>query len=340
MQTGRGHLTDLSALAWIGVAFASAVASIGLLWVARADQAPSRTSSAGLPAASAASAPTASEAPTSPLSQPRTSPEVLPGDPVEQVEFLLSEPGRPQPSRLEALSSVRTLRTVVRRPSAASRPMPAVVFAHGFDAEPEDYEMLLDTWAAAGYLVAAPELPDSARNLPGEPSRDDLSAQAADLRSVISALLDGRAGPVDPRRVAVAGHSDGGTAVAEMIFTPESADPRVSAYLVLSGATPAGATSAYRAPGAVMIAVGAEDDGNLPAAQAMFAIAGGRAAFVEAPRGDHLSMYVTGAPLGEAVRSTTVNFLALALSGDPSGQLSLANLADDDSGYLTVAVKP
>ena len=95
--------------------------------------------------------------------------------------------------------------------------------------------------------VAAPEFPASARDLPGDPSRDDLEGQAADMSAVITALLDGRAGPIDPHRIAVAGHSDGGTTVAEMLLNPRDADPRVAAYLVLSGATPTGVDGTNRA---------------------------------------------------------------------------------------------
>jgi predicted dienelactone hydrolase len=86
-----------------------------------------------------------------------------------------------------------------------------VVFAHGFDAEPETYLPLLDAWAAAGYLVAAPEFPGSAANLPGTPIETDIAEQAQDVSFVISQLLSGVAGPLDPTRIAVAGHSDGGS---------------------------------------------------------------------------------------------------------------------------------
>lgn len=330
------------ALPWIGIAFALVVASIGALSVAGADETSARRGSMSVQTAAPAPSPgQASPAPADPLNAPPQWSRAAGVAPVERGQILISEPGRPLPPRLAPFESVRTLRTVLRRPSGEAGPLPAVVFAHGFNAEPEDYDLLLDAWAAAGYIVAAPELPDSARNLPGEPGRDDLGAQTADLRAVISALLDGRAGPVDPRRVAVAGHSDGGTAVAEMLFTPQGTDPRVSAYLVLSGANPIDSTGTYRAPGPVLLAVGAADEnGNLDEAESMFAIAGRPSAFIEAPAGDHMSMYVTTGPLADAVRAETVRFLAAALGGDPSSPSPLMRLAPTDSPYLAVAVRP
>ena len=215
-----------------------------------------------------------------------------------------------------------------------------VVFAHGFNVEPEDYLALLDAWAEAGYLVAAPEFPASARNLPGEPSRDDIEGQAADLSAVITALLDGRAGPIDPRRIAVAGHSDGGTTVAEMLLDPGHADPRVAAYLVLSGATPTSADGVDRAPGPVLFAVGSGDDSNVPEAQGMFAIAGAPAVLIDVVGGDHMTMYVSDTSIGDAVRAASLDFLALALPSVPDAAPSLMSLEGDKSSYLDITLDP
>src|SRR5205085_2252823 len=66
----------------------------------------------------------------------------------------------------------RRLRTIIHWPARVRGRVPLIVFAHGYDTEPETYEPLLDAWASAGYVVAAPELPGSARDLPGTPLRD------------------------------------------------------------------------------------------------------------------------------------------------------------------------
>ena len=41
-------------------------------------------------------------------------------------------------------------------PEAAAGPFPLIVFAHGSSAAPADFAALLGSWAAAGYVVAAP----------------------------------------------------------------------------------------------------------------------------------------------------------------------------------------
>ena len=93
-----------------------------------------------------------------------------PGPPyaIEDQTIVLVDPARPTPARTPvAAKPGRVLRTIIRRPAGVSGPIPLVVFAHGYDSEPEVYEPLLDTWAAAGYMVAAPDSPGSARRSPG-----------------------------------------------------------------------------------------------------------------------------------------------------------------------------
>jgi pimeloyl-ACP methyl ester carboxylesterase len=258
------------------------------------------------------------------------------GTVVVHDEVVVQDSAQSPPARLAGLTMVRTLRTVIRRPAATAAPPPVVVFAHGFNAEPEDYDALLDAWAAAGYLVAAPELPSSARNLPGEPTRDDVRGQTRDIVSVITALIDGIAGPIDTDRIAVAGHSDGGTTVADMLFNPLDGDTRIGCYLILSGATPDSIDDSRRTDRPVLIAVGAHDEnGNLPEGQTLFAIANGPRALVEAPDGDHLDMYLDG-QLGDATRALTVDYLSLVFSRPPNTEPTLAALAQDNSSLLTV----
>ena len=89
---------------------------------------------------------------------------------VEDETETFPDPSRPTPDRGDVPGHPgRTLVTVIRRPMGLSGPLPLIVFAHGWDSNPGVYETLLDTWAAAGYLVAAPTFPDSASTLPGEP---------------------------------------------------------------------------------------------------------------------------------------------------------------------------
>jgi dienelactone hydrolase len=240
---------------------------------------------------------------------------------VEDDEITLVDTTRSTPARGGAAAKPeRTLRTVIRRPVGVAGAMPLVVFAHGYNAEPEMYERLLDAWAAAGYLVAAPELPGSARDLPGSPVRSDIAEQATDLSFVIGQLLDGRAGPVDPFHIAAAGHSDGGSTLAVLALDRDHYDARIGAYLVLAGDVPGNVRASWGSGdpnAALFVAVGDQDEyGNLPAAGDVFGRADMPKTMVVARGGDHIGTFVNDSTTGDAMRAVSVRFLDAVLRGD------------------------
>jgi dienelactone hydrolase len=193
-----------------------------------------------------------------------------------------------------------------------------IVFAHGFDTEPETYDRLLDAWVTAGYMVAAPELPGSARDLPGTPQRD-IADQAQDVSFVTTWLLTGAAGLVDSTRVIAAGHSDGGSAVATLAENSAYLDPRFAAYVVLSGAIPSEVTAGRwgTSPdnGYLLVTVGDNDEyGNLPDSAAVFDAVDLPGTFVRIPHGDHSNIYIGNTSQADAVRALTVQFLDLAFN--------------------------
>ena len=172
--------------------------------------------------------------------------------------------------------------------------LPLVVFAHGWNSNPSVYEVLLDTWAAAGFLVAAPTFPDSTNTLPGSPV-SNYPEQARDISFVISSLLGGVEGPVDPSRIAVAGHSDGGTDIALLALNPQYADPRIRAYISLSGEIPGGVSGPWGVPstGAVLVAVGTADQyGLLGPATQIYQAAEMPKALLTLAGGDHLTTFI------------------------------------------------
>ena len=98
-------------------------------------------------------------------------------------------------------SGPRVLVTYVRIPTRGHAPYPLVVFGHGFALTPHDYAPLLDTWARAGYVVAAPVFPLGNANAPGGPDESDLVNQPGDMSFVITRLTRARhplQGLVDP----------------------------------------------------------------------------------------------------------------------------------------------
>jgi acetyl esterase/lipase len=248
-----------------------------------------------------------------------TTTEPLPQPPyaVQDETETFTDPSRPTPTRGDVPGYPgRTLVTVIRRPIGLPGPLPLIVFAHGWDSSPAAYETLLDTWAAAGYLVAAPTFPDSASTLPGEPI-SNYPEQALDMSFVITQLLGGVAGPVNPAKIAVAGHSDGGTDIALLALNSIYADHRIRAYLSLSGEIPAGVAGTWSAatPGALFVAVGTDDEyGLYPRAQQIFDSADMPKAFVTLAGGDHLQTFVGDTPGAASMRAETVMFLNTALA--------------------------
>jgi fermentation-respiration switch protein FrsA (DUF1100 family) len=152
----------------------------------------------------------------------------------------------------------RTLLTYVRYPALgaagqmdlrdapadrAAGPFPLIVFAHGFAVTPTTYTRLLQSWAAAGFVVAAPVFPLESADAPGGPTEADLGNEPSDISFVITQLLAATATPappleglVDPSRIAVGGHSDGAMAALAAAYSTRFRDPRVGAAVIMSGA--------------------------------------------------------------------------------------------------------
>lgn len=280
--------------------------------------------------------PTTSTAPTTSTTQLT----MVPPYSVQDETLNLVDPSRDTPARGDIPAHAgRLLVTVIRRPIGLPGPLPLVVFAHGWNSNPTVYEPLLDEWAAAGYLVAAPTFPDSADTLSGSPI-SNYPEQARDISFVISSLMAGPAGPVDPTRIAVAGHSDGGTDVALLALNPSYADPRVRAYLALSGEIPVGVPGAWGAPtaGSLLVVVGTNDEyGLLPRSTQVFEAADVTSkVLLRVAGGDHLGMYIGPSPEAMATREETVRFLDLALEPESvtSVQLGATLEAAGDSSML------
>ncbi len=201
-------------------------------------------------------------------------------------------------------------------PASADGPFPLVVFGHGFALTPALYELLLQSWVRAGYVVAAPVFPLENADAPGGPEESDLTNQPADMSFVISSLLATKAGPlaglVDAREVAVAGQSDGGDTALASAYDPAYRDRRVKAAVILSGAEIPG-TPAFGFPpsGPPLLATqGTADTINLPSATYTFYEAAHRPKFLLRLLGaEHLGPYSNKQPqLGIVERVTTAFF--------------------------------
>lgn len=218
----------------------------------------------------------------------------------------------------------RTLQTVVRYPATGGR-YPLIVFAHGFALTPARYASLLGTWAAAGYVVAAPVFPLTSTNAPGAPNEADLVNQPGDMSFVITSLLalnqrstSVLARKIDPARVAVAGQSDGGVTALATAYDSRHRDRRVRVAIVLSGARLPG-MGAFPRPGPPLLAVqGTADPFNAPATTATyFGLAAPPKFLLWLLGASHLPPYTDQQPQLRIVEQATTAFLDHYFKGRP-----------------------
>ena len=220
----------------------------------------------------------------------------------------------------------RPLVTVVRYPDAEGA-HPLIVFGHGYTLTPATYARLLDAWAGAGYVVAAPVFPLESADAPGGPTEADLVNQPEDMRVVITKLLalDAQphgvlAGRIDPARIAVAGHSDGAETALAAAYDRRYRDPRIRAAIVMSGA-PFPGMGAFPSGGPPLLAMqGTADTTNVPSTTAAyFALARRPKFLVWLVGASHLPPYTTQEPELGIVERTTIAFLDHYLKGRPLG---------------------
>jgi fermentation-respiration switch protein FrsA (DUF1100 family) len=237
----------------------------------------------------------------------------------------------------------RLLVTYVRTPPSGRGPFPLIVFGHGFAVTPGLYARLLDAWARAGYVVAAPVFPVENANAPGGPDESDLLNQPGDVSFVISRLLaanaDGHSplhGLIDPARIAAAGQSDGGETAFAVAYDSRFLDRRVRAAVILSGGKLPGG---QLVPGTPLLAVqGTEDRVNPPRFTNELFRAASRPKFLLTLYGaGHLAPYTTNDTELRLVERVSIAFLDRYLAHAPLRPLLLAGNAP---GLVRLTARP
>jgi alpha-beta hydrolase superfamily lysophospholipase len=234
-------------------------------------------------------------------------------------------------------------------PARADGPFGLVVFGHGFAVTPKLYAPLLQAWARAGYVVAAPVFPLENANAPGGPDESDLVNQPADMRFEISRMLalsqtssGPLAGLIDPAEVAVSGQSDGGDTALAVSYDGPYRDSRVDAAIILSGAEiPALGSFTFPRGGPPLLATqGTADTVNPPSATAAFFAAAGRPKYLLSLIGaEHLPPYSTEQPQLTIVERVTIAFLDRYLKRIP-GALERLESAGNMPGTATMLAEP
>jgi dienelactone hydrolase len=212
---------------------------------------------------------------------------------------------------------------------------------------PAYYFRLLRTWAAAGYVVAAPVFPLSNLHAPDGPDEADIVNQPRDMSLVITRLLAvsaGHSGPlaglIDPDRIAVAGQSDGAETALAVASASDYRDRRVKAALILSGAEMS--AGRYFAPGTppLLATQGTADRLNRPHyTYAYFAAARRPKFLLELLGAGHLPPYTYEQPQLGIVERVTIDFLDRYLDGDNGAADQLVE-DGDVPGVATLTARP
>jgi dienelactone hydrolase len=196
---------------------------------------------------------------------------------------------------------------------------PLVLFAGGAPGTPTDYAPLLEDWAKAGYVVAAPQFPISSLAGPDDVAWSDLPRQTGDARFVLRRVLAldaSRAGipEIDAEHIAVAGHSLGG-ATALSLVARCCRSKHVDVVLVLAGVTDPAAGPALTGLRGPAFFVHARNDRAVPygpARDTCSTVEGWkRILTVEDLRGvrAHVTPYLGDDQYAAIVRPATVDFL-------------------------------
>jgi dienelactone hydrolase len=202
------------------------------------------------------------------------------------------------------------------------------VFSHGLGALGRLYFVILEAWAAEGYVVAAPDFPLSRANAPGGSTPGDYANQPADVRFVIDEMLRLNADPTSPlreridgARIGAAGQSLGGLTTFGVTLNTCCRDPRIAAAVPIAGLLWPFAGGAYDgrgAPPTLVIHGDADDTVPYAEARAAYATLNAPKALLTHRGGGHILPYVPACAPSARARACTSRPISRHRSAAPA----------------------
>ena len=201
---------------------------------------------------------------------------------------------------------------------------PLIVFAAGYDANPDTYQPFLHAIAAQGYIVAAPVFPIEASIAGAAPagrSNAEMLNQMYDMSAVITQMISYARQPgnflgaaMSQTQIGVIGHSDGAMTVAGMTMSTSYNDPRIKVAVVMSGAAPLGLTWNKRKVVPLMVEQAAKDPYNNPAnSQWLFNHVTGSRAYLTVAGTYHIWPLIGNDKVSDVVRRSVIGELGITL---------------------------
>lgn len=265
---------------------------------------------------------------------------------VEVTVETFVDPSRPTAAGAE--TPARPDRTVVTRIThpTTGGPYPLLVLSHGATGHPDEYLETVRTWAADGFVVAAPIFPLTNRDVPGALSNvTDVANQPGDVSFVIDRLLAAVDDPesplhglVDPEAVGVVGHSLGGATTWAVAFNSATRDDRIDSAVIFAGLTMPMPDGEYEFDSGLPLLVlhGDRDDVPLDLDLDPYEQAASPKWFVTLHGAEHRIAFTDEAsPHDELVTRTVLDFWHGTLDGDDA---ALDRVTDDatDADLTTV----
>ncbi|WP_433369973.1 alpha/beta hydrolase family protein [Actinoplanes sp. CA-142083] len=229
---------------------------------------------------------------------------------------------RPKPAGKKRVKVVQGKLAWKARPPAAGK-FPLVLFCHGLSGSPERYADALASWAAAGFVVAAPTFPHTSE-FTDDFRRPDIVNQPADARYVLARVQALNLTPGDPLwhridtdHMAVIGHSAGGYTTTGLLTAGH--DPRLRAAVIMAGWA---AKGAFAGPPATMLFLQGTSDPivRVAASRRLFARVPWPKSYLLMQHNSHSTYLRPGDSGYSLMDSTVIAFLRWTLEGDESGR--------------------